>query len=580
MKKEKKEKIKQEEAVKEDNTKVKKVQKEDKKQKKLEAKQAKIDAKQKKKEEKEAKKKANAPKKAKIKERIFEELRSFLIILLIIGILVLATILFLKYAKPVTPKDPTEEPKTEEKDEIKKEAKISYETKDGNLEILNKKYLLELKDNSILKIMDLHKNVIFENKEEKIYQNEILEGIDGNLYVVKITNTKIDENVYRLYKIENNKLTEIYNLDKENTIFKNLCTKDNKLIGTIKTKNYTSSELEHISLSSIYLLNGEEVRIVDENGNDNYKIIGDKINYGYTKAPSIITNNKDYIIVKNKENKYGVFNLKDKKMIINPQYDQLSTTLAGNYIAKKGKLTGIIDKKLKKLVDIKYDFIDEYDEFYVVSKENKLAIMDSNYKFKTDFVVPYKNEENVKDFTPDSDVPQYKAFKIGEKYYIITGISKDLNSLYKAEKIYALNDKEVKSIEIDTIYYNQVFYGYDLKEHKLNIYDNSLNVKNTIDLSKYDFNKYPEISIKGNNLVVKLDTNLYFELDTGKELKCLGGYTKIMGNFEITYDDGITISKDSKEIVNLKDDENLDFILVDEGLIYKTKNKYTLLIGK
>ena len=79
----------------------------------------------------------------------------------------------------------------------------------------------------------------------------------------------------------------------------------------------------------------------------------------------------------------GIYDLKKGEIAIEADYEGLYTTSDGNYLAIKNGKAGIINKKLKKLVDFKYDFIENTSEIYdmaINTDKNLLFIYRSDYR--------------------------------------------------------------------------------------------------------------------------------------------------------------------------------------------------------
>ena len=116
----------------------------------------------------------------KQKSFIMTEIKSFLAILLIIGMSVLFVFLFYNFAEPIKKfKDKDgEETKVVESSEYKT---LSYKASDNRkLRVLNDTYVLEYEDNTLYKVLDIDGNVLFEGNE--VY-TDIVVGVDDELYL-------------------------------------------------------------------------------------------------------------------------------------------------------------------------------------------------------------------------------------------------------------------------------------------------------------------------------------------------------------------------------------------------------------
>ena len=310
------------------------------------------------------------------KKRFIDEFRSFFILALIIGGVVLAGWLFYKYAKPIVSDDKQENKEVIESENYKI---VVYKSELDNkylnvLHVLNDKYLLEFDDTYIRKIMDLEGNVLYESSEDEEYQFFV--GTDGNLYAIGYYNS-----VFALYVLENEKIVEVKEFSEENYYYVPLMYVNGdtmELMGISGERYYNDEYLNERYDSYIYSLNGTENLFKD------IEIYGDTRN-----SEAVDSYNSKYVVVKSGDD-FGLLDIETGKLTIEPKYEELFTANDNNYIAFKDNKAGIINTKLKKIVDFEYDFIAVYDEFYVVSKNSKLAIMDLNHKFVTGFEFDYQ----------------------------------------------------------------------------------------------------------------------------------------------------------------------------------------------
>ena len=363
------------------------------------------------------------------KKRFFDEFNSFIILAIILAIVILGGWLFYKYAKPV------ENNKNGEIVESEGYKTVLYSSEKGSLEVVGDKYLIEYNENtdSLKKIMNLYSETLYEAINEEHY--EFVMGIDGNLYAIEYIDYESKEGIFNLYVLENNKLVQvrefiddethynfIYQSDiTDNVNYSNLiyeCEVNDILIGVYSKKEYMDEDLNEIIEQKIYTLDGKLFELDSRYYLDSdIERLGEDVDY-YTASNRYITV-MEYDL-KTKKSYVGLYDLKKGEIAIEADYEGLYTTSDGNYVAIKNGKAGIINKKLKKLVDFKYDFIDINKDFYVVGKDKKLAIMNNKFEFITDFVFDFQSfNDGVLEYTyklASTNHNTFIAHKKNDKY--------------------------------------------------------------------------------------------------------------------------------------------------------------------
>ncbi len=491
--------------------------------------------------------------KSEKKRRFLDEVKSFFILAIIIGVVILGGWLFLKYAEPIEwkkDKKPKDEVKVSENENYKA---ISYVTKEENgyLQILNNKYIIETSSGYVKKIMDMELNVLYEATESESYVFAV--GVDDKLYA--ITNTSIDEEtvMLNLYVLENEKIVEVKEFSKAGITYKQLIT-DDYLVGVVGNNCYLNEDLESTCDTEVFTLDGKENVLED------VSLEGDVL-FGVSEGYYIYTRNSKYVVVKNiKDGKYGLYDLTKHKMIVNTSYNDLYTTYNDSYVALKEDKVGIIDKKLKKLVDFEYDFIDIQKDYYVVSKNNKLAIMNNEYKLITGFDFPYVNYTDQTEYNGYTyrnsmyEVNSFTTMKIEDKYLLVNEIKDQSGYTYLAKNAYLIDNQAFKKVDVSSFGVEDLLYSYSKKSGKLVVYDNDLKEKAIIDLSDYDYSDYPDIQlVNGNTIVVTMDSELYFDYETGNELEGIQDVSYNLGELVINYtssDSKVVVMNNKKEIAS------------------------------
>lgn len=475
----------------------------------------------------------------------WSELKAFFLIILIVGVIVGGGFILFKYVKPLESKktDTQEETKVTENKEYKT---VVYKPGEDNyLSVIDNEYIIEYRDSTLYKLLDMDGNVLFNGTES---YSEILMGVDDELYLTHVGgNQEQDNTSLSVYKFVDKELVEVFTADDEGYLFTTLIYNNNGtnyLLGVVGEKLSDDDSIEVESI--LYTLDNkrEEIKDVRIHGEDPFRLAVDQ---------PIVTFNKDYVIVKDThdEYKYGVYDIKNSKVVLNTKYKELYTTSAGDYIAIKDKKSGLVNVKSKILIDFKYDFIYDANGFYVVGKDKKLGILDANFKevIKPTFVYQHVDNAGFNYRLCCGAVNSFDAYKYKDKYILTVNayeLSYGIN--YKVHETYVIDSKgEYLTIGANEFAITDDFiYAYDKDAKIYTIYDEYFAKKYSIDISKYDFEDGPYIKlVNDNTIVVSLDTELYYDYATGEEIESIKDATFTVDKIEFKY-----VSKDKK--VSLK----------------------------
>lgn len=518
------------------------------------------------------------------KRRFWDEVKSFFILIIIIGLVVLGGWLFIKYAEPI---EWNKKNKDKENEVITTDAYniATYSVDEGEgkyLSFIGENYLVEYDKYIPVKIMDRYTNVLYEMSSGEEYTLRV--GTDGNLYAIEYLDYENDWNKFNLYVLENEKMVLVKEFIKDNTYFSFLLN-ENYLVGVIGF-SYYEEEGSSIYDSSVYLLTDEEYTLKD------YVFVGDEVRLGL--GDDYYTSNEDYIIISTfDETKYGLYDLKKGEIIIEPTYSGLYASFDGNYVAVKDGKAGIIDRKLKKIVDFEYDFIDINEDFYVVSKNNKLAIMNDEYKLVTGFDFDYQKSDMNIEYSYQlccASFNTFNAYKVNDKYILVTNVNEiDLDLEYDKSETYIIDSNgKYKTINGNYFYANEEYaYAYIKKTKEIVFYDSTTFEKTyTLDFSGYDYNEMPYIKVIGNNIVASLSSKLYYNFENGEELQLPLLYTFEVNGVEFEYNLEISEFKmivEGKEVANFSyEPSNYDSLyeMYDENTLYYNQGFSYIIIEK
>lgn len=526
----------------------------------------------------------NKDTKVEKKKRFWEEVKSFFILIIIIGLVVLGGWLFSKYAKPFDSKNDNRinSSDTDVETDI---SYVSYKKEYDKLTVIGNKYLIDSNDDNI-KIMDLDLNILTELEDETDYQFFI--GIDGNLYAVEYFDLDTSVNALFLYVLENDKLVQVKEFVDDNTVY-NLILNNAKLFGIYEQKKVNDKD-GIIWEKAIYKLNGDRLEL------GNYWLeSGSALIDAYDDYD--VVNNNYVVVSKSDDGKslFGIYDLNIGKLIVEVSYDAIYATEKDAFIVEKDGKTGIINSKRKLLVDYEYDFIADNGDFYVVSKNNKLAIMNSDYELITDFDFDLQSYD--KDFEPTyyyqlccAHVNGFDAYMFEDKYVLsINGSERYFTDTdYEKHETYIINeDGTYLTIEANYFDINGKYATASLSESRELVVYETEEFKEVyrLDFSDYDYDELIYSEMFGDSLIVSFDSDIYYSLEDGKEKDANITYVKGDVTFKYNYDEEIvTMGIDGKkydfDIYNLDisevypvDLENGDFYFITSDEFVKINKR-------
>jgi len=198
---------------------------------------------------------------------------------------------------------------------------------------------------------------------------------------------------------------------------------------------------------------------------------------------------KNYLIIKNNDNKYGIINY-DGNVIIEPIYDNIKI-LENSFVVKLNNKVGIINKN-EILVPLEYQYIFKEGNYFITFKNNKIGVLNENYQTIVENII----NTNLKDPTClfDDCKLDYMIEQYENKLYI-------LNNISDTENNYLINNKGIENVltnELKKIYKdNKIKYFYETNYNGnhiyLTIYD--LDFEEYYRLELYNSNNNYELSI-------------------------------------------------------------------------------------
>lgn len=538
--------------------------------------------------------KENQKKQDKIEKtnRVLDEIKAFLILALIIAIVVFGC--WYWFTHIYNSERPVDSVKEEKKVEGYKTVKYTA-SKEHNLKVINDLYIIEYNDGTLYKIMDMKSDVLYEGELEF---DSVRIGIDGNIYAVLYDDLEY-ENSIKLYKLENKELKLEMRLYDSGIFYSEILYYEDEnatsplLVGYQGFYSGYDEEGNYISETRIHDLMGKETKL------EGFKLYGDSALLK-EKEQDIITYNKQYIVVSEYRNGYdtglyGLYDLEGNKVVISPQYEGLYTNNEETYIAIKNGKSGIINNKLKKIVNFEYDFIDRNKDYYVVAKNNKMAIMDDKYNVITKYDFDYQaSDENIRYsyMTDESVYNTFKSSKVNDKYILTTNNMEYQNQInYNRHDTYIINkDGTYKNIVANEFIVDEdsgLIYSYDKNKKEYTFYDEELNVKCNINISSYDYDSRAVVQLLNKNtIVLEFDSNVYFDYETGEEIENIKDYSTVVNGVTVNYDAAkkevsYIIEDKTATALSAKDEQNIKYFhVIDDDSLYAVTDKEYLYIEK
>lgn len=366
---------------------------------------------------------------------------------------------------------------------------VTYKS-EKTLNLLNDTYLLEFTDDVLYKVFDKKGKELF---NDEIEYDQIYMDLNDDLYVLTDTNFETG-NMLSLYKLENGKFVLVNDYSQVGYTFNTLSLMKNDkyyLYGIIKVG---SNFDEQVVTNSITLVENEKEIKLDEG-----------IFFGNVNDGLYVTNSDRYLPINNQE-KVGLYDVIDNEKIIDFNYDSLELVDGedNRLVVKKDTKAALIDLKLKKLIDYKYEYIEYHKDYIIVGKDHRIGVLNSNYKKLTDLVI---------DCNYDMNNTSLNSYKKGDNL-IVTVDFNDVNNPYNTYFI----TKSGSVSNVNEQYWDRDEFGYTVSsDNKLyTIYDENLIKKGVIDLKDYDFSNQVSVSLIGDTYV--LGDGIYFDKESLKQI--------------------------------------------------------------
>ena len=465
---------------------------------------------------KEALKKVNKEAKKQARKeflgKLFDEFLAFLVIIIVICLVIGGA--YYWYNNYYEEK---EDIKAEEHEVLNTEYKVvSYTSEKDNIVIVNDNYLVEYnKDKSkIYKVMDRSLNVLFDGELEA---STLLPGVDGSLYAYNDEDAE-SENLITLYKFKDDEFVIVKEISDVGYYYSSIVNKDNN--GYYYLMGFYGEENSDQSKSTVYLLDGTSNEI------ENTLLVGD-FNRGSTDT-SVVSRNKDYVVVQDvKTKKYGLYDINANQLVIDTSYNELRCTFNNNFVVNKEGLTGILNDKSKKVLDYQYDFIDIQDGYYVVGKNNKLGIMDKDYKMITGMDFDFQVTNSIRNYSYTKS-NTFMSYKVNDMILLVTNVNDGIMSFNNHKAYLISSNGEYETITETSIYYDDkhnFMYSYDINTDVYTIYDldnDKIIDSYEVSLDNYELKKVD--IVKFNDSTILINDKIYIDYKENKEVEIEDSY--------------------------------------------------------
>lgn len=323
---------------------------------------------------------------------------------------------------------------------------------DYELHLLDNEYYFGTYDNKLNVFIDLEGNEVYKTNELISYDN-YYKMSDGKYLFYNNEDSKLNLYVF------DGKTFSLYHSFTDANYVKPIVCKD-VIVG------FSSFVDEKLYL---YNLNGVGISVLGD-----LTLVADKFidNVFYV-------NNKESLVIKNKEELYGVININGEVILEAKYKDVISLSEDNNYIVKDNNdKYGIIAADGNILLNNKYDGILEYDDYYILIKDKKMALYDKEFNVIIDFKMNYNT---LMEFNYRKDL-SVKLYNNEDNIVIVNNVDEDkYKREYEYHNMYVIKDSKIVNNIEQISYNNELMYSYD-KNYKIKFYDSFYNIINEFKL--------------------------------------------------------------------------------------------------
>ena len=402
--------------------------------------------------------------------------------------------------------------------------------------------------------------------------NRYITGLEGNVVL------KLDKK-YGLSQGSTNYLTYIESNEAKYTNFIIKKVDGDRVIDLIKLEPEGSSGTlidNKNNLVGVYDKDGSRLHVITNNVS---KVIdlGSNMIYSFSIAegePKYLYNSR-YAVILGNDNKYGLYDVKDEKILIDPSYEGLIYLYSDVFVAVKDGKSGLVNTNNKVLLDFDYDYITYANGLYFVGYQEKIHIFNSKYE-EIGEPIEVSDYDDLTYYPCCGSVNSFEVKAFKDK--VIIRLNADFNGKTK----YGVIDKTGKLVEYP--FNNYSIYNNYLVTSKNNstivtMYDSNMKKIADYNTGKKD-NDLDSAAIYLNNYFI-INGRQLFELNTGKFRNNVSTLTRTYQSYLVTVNitdksANAVVTLDEQQIGTLENIDVATFLRKDNNGIKLTKNYFIL----
>ncbi len=416
----------------------------------------------------------------------------------------------------------------------------------------------------------------FDYSKAKVYFNKYIAVVSNDekrLDITDLDGTIIMEVTpsYGLYEGSNNVLYIVDLANKGNSSFSVKTIKDN-ISNNLFTGDVTGLLLENVKngLAGVYKesSNGDIVYLFN---NNNYDKIELESNITYSNNSTkeknkYIYNGRYFITYDNKSDKYGLYDVKENKVIIKNSYEEIKYLHDSIFSATSNGNVGVIDKDNKVLLKIDNDSVNYSNGLYFIGNSGVLQVYDKNLK-------NLNTKINVSNLNNVELIPFYEN--------VVLKINSNNSNLAN----YIVVDKNGKETNLGSG--NIGFAGIFLiksndNDNFINMYDSSMTLKHKIDVGSKAIN-LDSCHIFLNNTLAINRRNIY-NLSNDSSKGTTSWYRRTSQEYDVRIDFSgeygtVTVSSNDEVLKVIKNVSVDEFLRASNNGITITKNYFIYNAG-
>ena len=402
--------------------------------------------------------------------------------------------------------------------------------------------------------------------------NGYITGLEGNVVL------KLDKK-HNLVEGSTNYLVYRESNEAKNTKFIIKKVSEDRVIDVIKVEPEGSSGYLYDNkgnLVGVYDKTGSRLHVITNNVS---KVIdlGSNMIYSFALAEgeNKYIYNSRYAVILGGDNKYGLYDVKDEKILIEPSYEGIEYLYSDVFVGIKNGKSGLINSNNKVLLDFDYDYITYANGLYFVGYQEKIHILNSKYE---EIGEPIEID-GYDDLTYHPCCGSVNPFAVKSfKNNIIIRLNNGLG----VDTKYGVIDKNGKLTEYP--FNNYSIYNNYLVTSKNNstvvtMYDSNMKKVADYNTGRKD-NDLDSAAIYLNNYFI-INGRQLFELNTGKFRNNVSTLTRSYQSYMITVNitdksANAVVTLDEQQIGTLENIDIAAFLRKDNNGIKLTKNYFIL----